>query len=110
MNRNKLIQLLISNLVNVVVHKVLEESVREDILRDHYNKESLVSFETAKKYRERINPIQRKLPDKDTKKIKEEILRRVNNELKTRISKGYKGINLGLVEKVLEKVLEELAI
>lgn len=29
-NRNKLIQLLVGNLVNVVVHRVLEESVKEE--------------------------------------------------------------------------------
>ncbi len=109
-NRNKLIQLLIGNLVNVVVHKVLEEAVKEEILRDHYDKESLVSFEVAKKYREKINPIQRELPDKDINKIKEEVLKKVNNELKLRISKGYQGIDLNLTKKVLEKILKELKI
>lgn len=89
-NRNKLIQLLIGNLVNVVVHKILEEAVKEEILRDHYDKESLVSFEVAKKYRKKINPIQRELHDKDINKIKEEVLKRVNNELKLRISKFSK--------------------
>ncbi|MBU0460455.1 MAG: hypothetical protein KJ597_00585 [Nanoarchaeota archaeon] len=109
-NRNKLLQLMISNLVNVVVHKILEETVREEILRDHYNKESLVSLEVAKRYREKINPVQRELPDKDIDKIKEEVLRRANQELQLRISKGYQGIDLSLVEKILEKVLWELRI
>jgi hypothetical protein len=109
-NRNKLLQLLIGNLVNVIVHKVLEEAVKEDILRNHYDKESLVSFEVAKKYREKINPVQRELPENDINKIREEVLKRVDKELKLRVSKGYQGINLSLVKEILEKTLKELKI
>ena len=109
-NRNKLLQLLIGNLVNLVVHRVLEQSTMEEILRDHYHKESSTSFEVAQKYREKINPLQRELPDKDTNKIKEEVLRRANNELKLRISKGYQGIDLNLTELILENILKELLI
>jgi hypothetical protein len=89
---------------------VLEEAVREEILRNHYDKESLVSFEVAKKYRGKINPIQRELPDKDINKIKKEVLKKVNNELKLRISKGYLGIDLNLTKKILEKTLKKLKI
>ncbi len=109
-NRSKLIQLLIGNIVNAIVHKVLEESVKEDILRKHYDKESLNSFQIAIKYREKINPIQRELPNKDINNIKEEVLKRVNKELKLRISKGYQGIDLNLAKKILEKSLKELKI
>jgi len=107
-NRNKLLQLLTANLVNLVVHRVLEESAKEEMLRNHYDKESSVSFEVAKKYREKINPLNRELPEHDLSKIKEEVFRKTNNELKLRISKGYEGIDLNLMEVILEKVLKEL--
>ena len=61
--------LLIGNLTNVVVHRVLEKSVEEEILRKHYDKESLASLEVAKRYREQINPIQRALPEIDILKF-----------------------------------------
>ncbi len=109
-NRNKLIQLLIGNLVNVVVHKVLEEAVTEELMRNHYDKESLVSLDVAKRYRELINPIQRALPSEDVKEIKVEVLRRAKKELMFRISKGYSGIDLELVETMLDRLLEGLKI
>ncbi len=109
-NRNKILQLLIGNLVNLLVHRALEQSAMEEILRNHYHKESSTSFEVAKKYREKINPLQKELPDKDINKIKEEVLRRAKNELKLRISKGYEGIDLNLTELILEKILKELSI
>mgnify|MGYP001388829411 CR=1 FL=1 len=109
-NRSKLLQLMIGNLVNVVVHRLLEETVKEEILRNHYNKESLRSLEIAKKYREKINPVQRELPEKDLEKIKEEVLKRAKKELMLRISKGYQGIDLNLIESVLARLLQELSI
>jgi len=109
-NRNKILQLMISNLVNAVVHKVLEETVKEEILRDHYNQEGLISLDVAKRYREKINPVQRGLPEKDLEKIKEEVLRKAKKELRLRVSKGYQEIDLSLADKVLEEVLLELRI
>ena len=109
-NRNKLITLLIGNLTNVVVHQVLENSVKEEILRKYYDKESLHSLEIAKRYREQINPIQRALPGIDVETIKGEILKRARNELLLRISKGYRGIELEALESILERLLEELKI
>lgn len=107
-NRNKLITLLIGNLTNVVVHHVLEKSVKEEILRKYYDKESLHSLEIAKRYREQINPLQRALPDIDVAKIKEEIIKRSRNELLLRVSKGYRGIELEAIESILEGLLWEL--
>mgnify|MGYP001329330556 CR=1 FL=1 len=109
-NRNKLIQLLTGNLVNLVVHQVLEESAQEEMLRKHYDKESSVSFEVAKKYREKINPAQREFPERDLSKIREEVLKRSSNEPNLRISKGYEGIDLNLINPILERVLKELVI
>lgn len=109
-NRNKLIQLLVSDLVNLVVHRVMEKSVKEEMFRKHYDKESMISFEVAKRYREKINPVQKEWPEKDIKEIKEEVLKRALNELELRISKGYRGIDLGLAGDVLDKILRELNI
>lgn len=109
-NRNKLLILLIGNLANAVVHKVLEEATKEEILRKRYDKESLVSYEVAKRYREQINPLQRCLSEKDAEEIKEEVMRRARQELQTRISKGYRDIDIALVEPVLQKLMKELKI
>ena len=109
-NRNKLLQLLVGNLVNLVVHRVLEESAKEEILRNHYDKESVTSFEVAKKYREKINPIDRELPQRDLEQIKEQVFKRVNKELQMRMNKGYGGIDLDLVMNFLERELKNLEI
>ncbi len=107
-NRNKLLILLIGNLTNVVVHKVLEEATKEEILRKYYDKESLVSYEVAKRYREQINPFPRCLSEEDADEIKEEVIRRARQELQARISKGYQGIDLTLIEPVLQRLMKEL--
>ncbi len=109
-NRNKLVQLLIGNLVNVVVHKVLEEAVTEELMRDYYDKEILVSLGVAKRYREQINPIQRALPSEDIEEIKAEVLKRAKKELMFRISKGYNVVDLELIKPVLDRLLKELKI
>ncbi len=62
MNRNKLLNLFSSNLVNAVVHKVLEKSINKPEIINVYTKEIKNSFEIAKRYREKINPIDKVLP------------------------------------------------
>ncbi len=109
-NRNKLMQLLVGNLVNIVVHKVLEATITENILRERYQREGLVSFEVAKRYREKINPADRELPEKDFEQIKEVVSKRARQELLLRISKGYAEIDLSLIDKVLDEILKELVI
>ena len=52
------------------------------------------------RYREKINPVNRSLPDKDVDYIKEKIMARVKSELITRISKGYDNIDLELIESL----------
>ena len=105
-NRKQLIDLFIGNLSNAILHKILEKAIEDDIIRKYYDKEFLNSFEIAKKYREKINPINDKLPE--SSEIKETIIKKVNNELKRRISKGYKNIDLNLVGTVTQDVLSEL--
>ena len=106
-NRNKIIGLFVGNIANSVLHKILEESVEEDIIKDHYDKEFSASLELAKKYRRRIDPVEAPLPEKDIASIKEKARRNVLAELKKRISKGYTNINLELVESTIERLLKD---
>ena len=66
-NRNKLIDIFIGNLTNSIVHTILEKAVKEDkdYLADKYRKELITSFEIAKRYRDKINPVNMPLPEKD---------------------------------------------
>lgn len=105
-NRNKLIEMFIGNISNAIVHNVLELAVSKEIMADKYRKELVTSFEIAKRYREKINPLNRSLPDKDVAYIKEKISSKVRVELMTRISKGYKNINLDLIEELVDNALK----
>lgn len=109
-NRNKLIDIFIGNLVNSVVHTVLEKAVKKerDYLADKYRKELINSLEIAKKYREKINPVEKSLPEKDISYIKERIIRKVKAELRIRILKGYENINLNVVEEEVNNALKEV--
>src|SRR3989338_7684238 len=109
-NRNKLIDLFIGNITNAIVHEILEHAVRKELVADKYRKELITSFEIAKRYRDKINPRHRHLPDKDVAYIKEKIVARVKTELMIRISRGYKNIDLKLIEPLTDKVLSELKI
>ena len=101
-----MIDLLIGNLSNAIVHKILEESIEDEAVRKHYGRELLNSLEIAKRYREKINPIDEPFPEKDIVEIKNKIISKVNNELKLRISKGYENINLNAVEKTTNEMLK----
>ena len=50
----------------------MEEAIKDEIIRKYYDKEFLNSFQIAKKYRERINPKDRKIPE--SSEIKESII------------------------------------
>ena len=71
-NRNKLIELFVSNLTNAVVHDILEKAITIEEIANRYRKEIINSFEIAKRYREKINPVNSNLPDKDKEYIKNE--------------------------------------
>ena len=64
----------------------------------------------SKKYREKINPVNTILPERDIEYIKSRIMNKVRNELMQRISKGYKNINLNLVEKLVDKSLRSMEV
>ena len=110
MNRNKLIELFISNLTNAVVHQILEAAIDKEELSEVYNKEVKNSWEIAKRYREKINPINKSLPDRDIEEIKGKVINRVKAELNSRIKKGYENINISLVEEFVENSLKEMKI
>lgn len=109
-NRNKLIELFIGNIANTIVHEILERAVSGEMMADRYRKELITSFEIAKRYREKINPVNGPLPDKDIAYIKEKIIARVKAELTARISRGYSNIGLELVESLTDKALSDAKI
>lgn len=109
-NRNKLIGLFIGNIANAVVHKILEQAIEDELLRKYYNKELLNSVEIARRYREKINPINKPLPEKDIEHIKSKVISKVNSELRLRIEKGYKNINLDLVGDIVDKTLTDMKV
>ena len=107
-NRKKMIDLFIGNVSNAILHSILEKAVEDNIIRKYYDKEFLNSFEIAKRYREKINPMGSILPE--ASEIKKIVIRKVNNELKIRISKGYKNIDLSLVESSTDDILSKLKV
>lgn len=109
-NRNRLIDLFIGNLSNSIVHEILERAVNDEELSNRYNKELTTSLDIAKKYREKINPINASLPEKDIEIIKTKTKNKIRAELLLRMSKGYENINLDLVEVLIDKNLKDLNI
>ena len=109
-NRNKLLDLLIGNLANAVVHKVLEEAAGEDSLKKYYYDELSNSIEVARNYRKKINPVSEPLPDKDAAEIRERTISKAEAELKLRVAKGYEKINLGSVGEVTDKLMADLKV
>ena len=106
-NRKKLIDLFVGNVSNAILHRILEKAVEDDIIRKYYDKEFLNSLEIAK-YREKINPINDAL--KEASEIKGTIIKKVTNELKIIISKGYRNIDLSLAEPAAKDILAELKV
>ncbi len=111
-NRNKLIDLFIGNLSIAITHKILIEAVKDKNkeIADYYQKEIENAINISKKYREKINPINAPLPNKDILYIRTKIINKIKTELMNRISKGYKNINLSLVDKLVDKALKDTEI
>lgn len=91
-NKKHNLDLVIGNLSNAVLHKILEKSIKEEYLANKYSKEIFNSLNIAKKYREKLNPKQEKLSDKNRTEIIEKIKKNVSSELRIRINKGYKNL------------------
>ncbi|MEK6886907.1 MAG: hypothetical protein AABW88_03675 [Nanoarchaeota archaeon] len=107
-NRNKLIDLFIGNIAMAIVHEILKEAIDDENLRGYYDKEFQNSFSVAEKYRNLINPANRPLPEEDTADIKDSIMKKVRAELLLRTSKGYKNINMSLIEEFTDETLEKM--
>lgn len=107
-NRNKLIDLFIGNLSNSIVHRILERAIEDEDITSKYDKELMTSLEIARKYREKINPVDTRLPDKDVNFIRTKIISKIRGELLLRIEKGYESINLGLVEELVDNALMDM--
>ncbi len=111
-NKNKLIELFISNLSTAIIHEILIEAIKDKSkeIADHYQKEIENAINISKKYREKINPIKASLSERNISYIKIKIIRKVKAELINRISKGYKNINLNLVNELVDKVLKDAGV
>jgi|SRR3989338_8893986 len=109
-NRNKLIELLIGNLVNSVLHSILEKAINDRGLSKRYAQELLTSFSLAQRYREKINPVHSALPYQDIAYIGTKIIRKVKAELEQRKAKGYENLDISLVEGLVERRLKEMKI
>ncbi len=109
-NRNQVIDRFVGNLANAVLHQILEHAIDNSEIASKYIKEVKTSWDMAKKYRDKINPEDKPLPEKDSDEIKGKVIRKVKAELLIRISKGYEGIDIALVERFVDKSLKELKI
>lgn len=109
-NKNKLIKSLIGNLANSIVHRILEKSITNSEITKKYQKEAFNSLEISKKYREKINPINEKLQEKDIDLIKDKVTSRVKSEISLRISKGYSNLENIDIESEVAKALKDLTI
>ena len=105
-NRPDLIKRFIGVASNIIAHKVLIKAELEEDLRNYYTKEIERDIDIALKYRNRINPVNRLLPQRDSKEIKEGILLKVKAELLKRIDKGY-NVDLPKIDEEIENFLKE---
>ena len=92
-HRNKLLELLAGNLANAVLHRLLEKAIDDDNISSKYVKEINNSWELSKRYRDKINPIDRPLPNEDIELLRKKIIQKVKAKAQVRMSHGYKNIN-----------------
>ncbi|MBI3035784.1 hypothetical protein HYY71_05675 [Candidatus Woesearchaeota archaeon] len=105
-NRPDLIKRFIGVASNIIAHKVLIKAELEEDLRKYYAKEIERDIDIALKYRNRINPASRLLPQQDSKEIRESILLKVKAELLKRVDKGYK-VDLSKIDGEIDNFLKE---
>ena len=80
-NRPDSIKRFIGVASNIIAHKLLIKAELEEESRKYYSKEIERDIDIALKYRNRINPANRLLPQKDFKEIRDSILLKVKAEL-----------------------------
>jgi len=105
-NRPDLIKRFIGVASNIIAHKVLIKAELEEDLRKYYTKEIERDIDIALKYRNRINPVNRLLPKRDSKEIRDSIMLKVKAELLKRIDKGY-NVDLSKIDEEINNFLKE---
>ena len=105
-NRPDLIKRFIGVASNIIAHKILIKAELEEDLRNYYTKEIERDIDIALKYRNRINPVNRLLPQRDSKEIRGSILLKVKAELLKRIDKGY-NVDLTKIDEEIDNFLKE---
>lgn len=108
MNRNKLLKHLIGHLSTAVTHRILQEAIEEEHLRNYYGKEAAHALEKAIEYRSGINPPVFSTEEADA--LRQRITQNVRNELQKRQEKGYIGIDFSRIATVTDELLVELAV
>jgi len=106
MNRNKLLKHLVGHLSTAITHRVLQEAIEEEDLRNYYGKEAAHALEKAIEYRNSINPSV--LSTEEANELKQRIIQNVRNELQKRQEKGYTGIDFSRIATVTEELLEKV--
>lgn len=109
-NRNKLIELFISNITTAIVHEILEQATKQEELLNRYRKEVFNSISISIKYRDQINPKYTSLPEKDIEYIKHKLTQKITQEIQHRITKGYENIDISLIPILVEKNLQKTKI
>jgi len=105
-NRPDLIKRFVGIASNTITHKILVKTELEDNIREHYEVEIERDIDIALKYRNKINPIESLLPEKDAQDIRDKILLKVKSELLKRKDKGY-NIDFSLVDEEVDRFLKE---
>lgn len=105
-NKPDIIKRFIGIASNIVTHKVLIKTELEDDTRKYYVKEIERDIDIALKYRWKINPAKRALPQNDGEEIRKKILLKVNAELQKRIDKGY-NVDISLADEEINIFLED---
>ena len=105
-NRPDIIKRFIGIASNIIAHKVLIKAELEKDLREYYTKEIERDIDIALKYRNRINPANRLLPQRDSKEIRDRILLKVKAELLKRADKGY-SVDLSKIDEEIDNFLKE---
>ncbi len=105
-----MLELFAGNLANAVLHRLLEKAIDDENISNKYIKEINNSWELSKRYREKINPIDRPLPSEDIELLKKKIIQKVQAEVQIRVSHGYKNLNANMIEISVEEALKELIV
>ena len=109
-NRKKMLDLFIGNISSAISHEILMISTENKELASRYKKERDNLIVISEKYRHNINPISDILPDKDIEYIKSKVKNKIKSELSSRIKKGYRNINLNIIEELIEKYLRAVKV